>query len=168
MKKRDPERVWIDSKDCERMTRKELLALEWTIAAQSVLLNTEEDLQKRLEMIPEGARRLSEAVKGLKDVVEDVVGTITVEQAKRIKGTMTDYELRILPKAMPPKICIFITKEQGMELVDSAKERCKACTLDGDEAQKGCKLYKILEAVVPLDDYGDGILCPYNMLDWAD
>ena len=143
MKKRDPERVWIESKDCERMTRKELLALEWAIAAQSVLLNTEEDLQKRLEMIPEGARRLSEAIKG-------------------------DYELRILPKAMPPKVCIFITKEQGMELVDSAKERCKACTLDGDEAQRDCKLYKILEAVVPLDDYGDGILCPYNMLDWAD
>mgnify|MGYP007092202921 CR=1 FL=1 len=43
---------------------------------------------------------------------------------------------------------------------------CVDC-MDSDEECLKCRLYQLLTAILPLDDYHNGMLCPYNMGEWA-
>lgn len=163
----NPKRYWLDEKDCERMTRTELNAMKWLLAMLCSTDEAQDDLKHRLECIPNGVARMRMTVGGFRAIVEDLIGTITFQQAKAIQGTMNDYETRIVPKATPATLdTIVFPKEQARELINCAKERCNLCIEDGESCRK-CQLYKVLEATVPLDDYGDGHVCPYLNIDWA-
>lgn len=164
---RDPRRVWLDEKDCERMTRDEYLAVQAMYVCLHFVATAEEDLRRRLECLPYGRQRMRLAVGCVKALVEDMIGTMTLNQAKMLRNTLDDMEVRIVPKATPKKTNVLTPKDTFMELVDCAKERCRECTMN-DSQCRDCELYKILEATVPLDDYGNGLLCPYNRLDWAE
>ena len=153
--------------DCERLKRNEMNGLRMLLAHLSTAAYVQDDLKDRLECIPDGNRRLRMAVGGLRAVCDDVIGTVSKAQAKQIYGTMRDYELRLVPKLTPASVNIMLTKEQGIELMDLAREKCHGCVEDGESCRE-CRLYKIFEATTPMDDYGDGLLCPYSLAEWEE
>lgn len=155
----------LPDEDCERLMRSELTAVRMLLAALSTASYAREDLKDRLECVPYGNQRLRMAVGGLRAVCDDLVGTISRSQCKQIYGTMKDFEMRLLPKLTPGSTNIIMTKEQGKELLDCARWKCHACVEDGEHCRE-CRLYKILEATTPLEDYGDGMLCPYALAQW--
>ena len=156
----DPEEVetvrkpyMLPDEDCERLKRSEMTAVRMLLAHLSSARYAQEDLQDRLE------------VAQLRAVCDDLVGTISKAQAKQIYGTLKDFDVRLLPKATPGSTNVVMTKEEGMALVDCAREKCHNCVEDGESCRK-CTLYQILEATTPMEDYGDGLLCPYSLAKW--
>ena len=157
----------LPDEDCERMKRSEMDAVRMLLAALSTAACAQNDLTSRLECVPAGNRRMRMAVGSLRSVVNDLIGTISRSQCKQILGTMKDFEMRLVPKLTPASVNVILTKEQGMDLVDCAQWQCRSCVKDGEEARK-CKLYQILESTTPLDDYGDGFVCPYALAEWRE
>ena len=107
------------------------------------------------------------AVGGLRAICDDLVGTIRRSQCQQIWGTMKDFEMRLLPKLTPGSTNIVLTKEEGKQLLDCARWKCHDCIEDGESCRQ-CQLYKLLEATTPMDDYGDGMICPYSLAEWRD
>lgn len=163
--KRDKRRVWLDEKDCERMTRTELEGLKWLIAMDYVCASVGRDLRKRLESIPYGKERMRLASGGIRSIASDLIGTITKEQARVLQSTTKDYVVRLAPKAAPLGSNVLLDRESLVKLAECAREKCRICTEDGESCRE-CELYKFLEATTPLDDYGNGLLCPYTLKDW--
>lgn len=153
--------------DCERLMRSELTAVRMLLAALSSATYAKEDLDDRLKCVPHGRERFRLALGGLRAVCDDLIGTISRSQCKQIYGTMKDFEMRLLPKLTPGSTNIIMTKEQGKDLLDCARWKCHDCVEDGERCRE-CQLYKVLEATTPLDDYGDGMICPYALADWKE
>lgn len=151
--------------ECERLKRSEMNGLRMMLAHLSSARYFQDDIASRLDCIPNGKQRLALAIGGLRAVCNDIIGTITKSQAKQILNTMLDYDLRLLPKATPGNDNVLLTKEQGMALMDMAREKCHACVEDGTGC-RSCQLYQILESTAPLEDYGDGLICPYALAEW--
>ena len=157
----------LPEKDCERLKRTEMIGMRMLLAHLSSATYFQEDLKDRLECIPDGNRRLRLAIGGLRAICDDLIGTITRSQAKQIYGTMKDYDLRLVPKMTPGSVNIILTKEQGKALMDLAREKCTGCVEDGESCRE-CRLYQILESTTPMDDYGDGLICPYSLAVWKE
>jgi len=153
--------------DCERLMRSELTAVRMLLAALSSATYAKEDLDDRLKCVPHGRERFRLALGGLRAVCDDLIGTISRSQCKQIYGTMKDFEMRLLPKLTPGSTNIIMTKEQGKDLLECARWKCHDCVEDGERCRE-CQLYKVLEATTPLDDYGDGMICPYALADWKE
>ena len=153
--------------DCERLMRSELTAVRMLLAALSSAAYAKEDLDDRLKCVPHGRERFRLSLGGLRAVCDDLIGTISRSQCKQIYGTMKDFEMRLLPKLTPGSTNIIMTKEQGKDLLDCARWKCHDCVEDGERCRE-CQLYKVLEATTPLDDYGDGMICPYALADWKE
>lgn len=153
--------------DCERLNRIEMQAVRMMLAALSVATYAKEDLHDRLECVPSGNQRMRLAVGALRAICDDLVGTISRGQCKQIYGTLRDFEMRLLPKLTPGSTNIIMTKEQGKDLLDCARWKCQSCVEDG-EACRQCRLYQLLEATTPMDNYGDGLVCPYSMAEWEE
>ena len=151
--------------DCERLNRTEMTAVRMMLAALSTAAYAKEDLKDRLECVPDGNKRMRMAVGGLRAICDDLIGTISRSQCKQIYGTMKDFEMRLLPKLTPGSTSIIMTKEQGKELLDCARWKCNDCVENGESCRQ-CKLYQLLEATTPLDDYGNGLVCPYALAEW--
>lgn len=162
-KRREP--VILPDEECERLRRTEMNGLRMLLAHLSTACYFQEDIQDRLKMIRYGKERLQMAVGGLRSVCDDIIGTVTRDQAKQIKNTMCDFDLRMVPKATPESTKIIMTREQGIMLMNLARERCHGCVEDGTGCRK-CELYRLLESTTPLDDYGDGLICPYSLAQW--
>ena len=157
---RDKRRVWWDEKDCERMTKHEMEGLRGLLAAVSYIADASEDLSKRLECIPYGKQRMTMLRGGARALGDDIIGTMTVDQCKQIQNFMKDMVITMVPKLTPGSQNVLINKDAAKMLIECSREKCKMCVADGEESRK-CDLYKVLEGVVPLDDYGDGTTCPY-------
>ena len=153
--------------DCERLMRSELTAVRMLLAALSSATYAKEDLDDRLKCVPHGRERFRLALGGLRAVCDDLIGTISRSQCKQIYGTMKDFEMRLLPKLTPGSTNIIMTKEQGKDLLECARWKCHDCVEDGEHC-RDCRLYKVLEATTPLDNYGDGLVCPYALVDWEE
>ena len=153
--------------DCERLKRSEMTAVRMLLAHLSSAQYAIEDLHDRLECIPNGRLRMRLAVAQLRAVCDDICGTISRAQCKQIYNTMKDFDLRMVPKLAPMTTNIVMTKEEGVALMDCARWKCHSCVEDG-EACRRCKLYQLLEATTPMDDYGDGLVCPYALAEWEE
>lgn len=157
----------LPDEDCERLNRFEMQSVRMLLSALSVAAGAQKELAQRLECVPYGRQRMRMAVGSLRSVVNDLIGTVSRKQCKQIQGTMNDFEMRLLPKLTPGSTNIIMTKEQGKALMDCARWQCNDCVKDGEEARK-CKLYQLLESTTPMDEYGDGLLCPYALAEWRD
>jgi hypothetical protein len=157
----------LPDEDCERLTRPEMQSLKMMLALLSAAAYAEKDLRRCLERVRYGNRLMRMALGSLRSLMNKVLGTVSRNQCKHIYGTMTDYEVRLVPKLTPGSTNIILTKEQGKALMDCAQWQCKDCVKDGEEARK-CKLYQLLESTTQMDDYGDGLLCPYALAEWRD
>ena len=155
----------LPDEDCERLKRSEMTAVRMLLAHLSSAKYAQEDLQDRLECIPHGRTRMRLAVAQLRAVCDDLIGTISKSQAKQIYGTMRDFDVRLVPKLTPMTTNVIMTKEECKDLIDCAREKCFGCVEDGESCRQ-CKLYKLLEATTPMEDYGDGLICPYSLAKW--
>lgn len=156
----DPRRVNLPQNECERMTRSEYQALEILVAFTRVFRNAKGDLMKRAGKIKNGVRRLNSAYNITNAIISDIVGTITKPQARQLWNTILDKDFRYTLRTTPIGNDVVIDVDTVKDLITSAKEKCVGC-VETDESCRSCKLYQCLEAIAPLDDYGNGMLCPY-------
>lgn len=151
----------------ERLRRAEKEAMMYIMNTTSQLAYAKDDLKGRLGMIPDGAERLQTVLDGISSLLDDLLYTIPVNQCVSLKNATSDYQVRVVPKAMPMTESIVITKANAKVLIDSAQEgKCVSCVLDGNECRK-CELEQAFECVTPLAEYG-GNLCPYNLAIWEE
>ena len=156
----------LPEEDCERLTRDEMQALRWSLAAVNSVAQAEGPLKDRLECIPSGKVRWRLLLGQLRAVTNDLIGTIPYKQCVNIKNVMNDMELRMVPKFSASDNRVIMTAPDLAYLVDAAKrDKCMGCIYTGDECRQ-CELYKILSAITPMQDYGNGMICPYNLAEW--
>lgn len=167
--KRDERRVWLDDKDCVRLTRTEFEAVRYMLGAVNYLAKAKDVLigGPSLKRIPHGDARMRLTLGGLKSIIDDILGTVTVKQCMQLSNTMADMDMRMVPKMTPMTTNVVIEADIAKELINLARVACKDCTKDGVKCLK-CALYPEMEAIVPLDDYGDGLMCPYALTDWME
>ena len=151
----------------ERLRRAEKEAMMYIMNTTSQLAYAKDDLKERLGMIPDGAERLQTILDGISSLLDDLIHTIPVTQCVSLKNATSDYQVRVVPKAMPMTESIVITKANAKVLIDSAQEgKCVSCVLDGNECRK-CELEQVLEWVTPMTAYS-ATLCPYNLAGWEE
>lgn len=151
----------------KRLRRAEKEAMMYIMNTTSQLAYAKDDLKERLGMVPDGAERLQTVLDGIGSLLNDLLYTIPVNQCVSLKNATKDYQVRVVPKAMPMTENVVITKADAKVLVDSAQEgRCASCVLDGNECRK-CDLEQALECITPLVAYGMA-LCPYNLAGWEE
>ena len=165
---RDERRVWLDEKDCVRLTRTEFEAVRYMLGAVNYLAKAKDVMigGPCLKRIPHGDARMRMTLGGLKSIIDDILGTVTVKQCMQLSNTMADMEMRMVPKMTPMTTNVVMEESIAKELIDLARVACKDCTRDGKTCLQ-CALYPNMEAIVPLDDYGAGTMCPYALTDWA-
>lgn len=150
----------------ERMTRTEMNGMKYGSACLSNLMYFEKDMEKRAGMIPDGVKRLHEAIEGYRAVYHDLCGTMPEKQQKALANVCRDMEVRLVPKGTPTNTTVTWDKDDAMELVDAAQAKCLDCFRDYEDSE-GCPLRQLLESVVPLDRYS-ALSCPYNNATWED
>lgn len=158
----------LPEKDCEYLKKHEFSAVRWCLAAVNSLAYGQEDLEKRLECIPQGKLRWRLMLGHLRALMNDILGTTPVKQCKTIKNEMEDMKLQLIPKTTVAKDRLVISVKDLSFIVDHAKQdMCTSCALMDNEFRK-CEMFRILETVSPPKDMGDGTFCPYWKDDWWD
>lgn len=153
---------------CERLRASEMAAMRWLTAAVHIVAEAQDDLATRLECIPNGKSRYRLMRGHLRAIVNDICGTMPEKQKNQIVNMTRDMELRMVPRYSPGTARMILNKEEANYLVDHAKaDVCSACILNGEECRT-CEMYQMLEAITPLEDWGDSTMCPYNRKDWKD
>ena len=152
--------------DKPRLTRTETHCVQWLMNAMSSFRYAADDLKDRLALVPDGAERLRAMNTEASDLLTDIAGTIPDKQRRHLINVAKDMEVRLVPKLTQKTVTVVLSKEEGMELVDAAQVRCRECTEFNEDSQK-CHLRKLLEVIVPLEDYG-GLICPYSKSEWTD
>lgn len=156
----------LPEEDCERLKSREMNAIKWCMAAINSIAYAQDDLKDRLDCIPSGQVRWRLMLGHLRACLNDIIGTIPRKQAKQIKNLMEDMELRFMPKLTRTSNRVCIEVEDFAYFVEHAKaDVCTSCILTDDECRK-CKMYQLMESLAPLDDYGDGTMCPYAHKEW--
>jgi len=163
----NPKRVWMQEEDCERLNRGEFEAVRCLLGAVSYTAHAKDDLKKRLECLPSGKQRMSMVLGGLKAIADDLIGTVPTGQCRQLRNTMQDMDMRMVPKMTRMSTNVILEKEVAKGLVDAAMEKCRGC-VEGPEEGRKCALYTVLESFLPLDNYENGMLCPYSMSEWKD
>lgn len=159
------ERKWRSSMD-KRFVNKEFSLLKRLTAFISDLLYAKDDLQKRLELIPDGNKRMDKVLDDVSELIKDLLSTGPDNQKKTLLNTVSDYKLEFVPRLSPGSSNIVITKAQAKKLIDIAQEKCTNCVEDYKKAQS-CALYQLLEVTALPDSY-DTMLCPYSQAEWKD
>lgn len=152
--------------ECERATRDEMSAIRMILVLASEVNYDKDDLVKRLKIIPDGEARMNQVSIDITELFRDIVGTITHKQRKALQNSASDYDIQLVPKMMPAKTSVAVSKEDLTTLINAARQKCMYCSLGGDDVKK-CDLYNLLEVLVPLNDYGSSdIICPYTYQEW--
>lgn len=157
----------LTDRECERVTRQEMNACKMLTTLVSVTTYAKDDLKKRLETIPDGHQRMDEALENIDSILRDICGTINIRQAKQLLNAAKELEVRLVPRYSPDHTAVQLNKEEYKQLIDCAREKCKFCTEDGDSC-RNCQLYGILIERIPLENYDDGITCPYAYTEWEE
>ena len=157
----------LPEKDRERLKRSEMACCRYIMVLASDLHYAKDDIGERLSCVPSGKERLNMIVGGIDSLFTDLLGTITEGQRKQLLNQAKDLDMKAVPKMSVGNNKVMVYLDDIKELVECARERCKICANTDEEARK-CRLYKWLETNIPLDDYGDGLLCPYATEDWGD
>lgn len=152
--------------DAVRLTRTEKMAMLSLAHAATVLEDLGTELKGRLGMVRQGEDRLHILSGGADELLNDLRLTVPENQRMHLQNTAMDYECRIVPKATPGTTNVIMEKEEFRALIDWARLKCRECAEDDEECRK-CGLYMLLTSVLPLDDYHNGMLCPYNLGEWA-
>lgn len=150
----------------KRFVNKEFSLLKRLTAFISDLLYAKDDLQSRLELIPDGPQRMNVLLDDASVLVKDILATGPENQKKHLYNTIKDYKVELMPKVSYGSSNIVMSKDQTKRLIDIAQEKCRTCVEDPDSAKK-CALYQVLE-ITALPDTYETLLCPYSQAKWAD
>ena len=151
--------------DAVRLTRQEKMAMIVLAYVATVFEDVKAELSDRLGMVEHGPSAMEEPSEKTDRLLNELRLTIPVNQRLNLQNTANEYEIRLTPKATPSKTTVIMQKDEFKELVDLARARCVDC-METDTACGKCKLFQLLTVLLPLDDYHDGMLCPYNMGEW--
>ena len=151
--------------DAVRLTRSEKLSMIVLCYVATCLDDLQKEIPDRLGMVENGQERMKELADKSDALLNDVRLTIPMNQRMNLQNTANDFEMRLAPKLKPETTNVLMTKNEFKELVDIARTKCRDCTEDDMTCEK-CRLYKLLTAILPLEDYS-GMLCPYNMGEWG-
>lgn len=152
--------------DAVRLSRTEKMGMILLAHAATSLDDLQTDLSDRLGMVENGTERLRKLSHDVDGLLDDLRVTMPENQRRHLQNTAMDYEMRLSPKAQPSTTNVLMEKEEFRELVECARVKCMDCTLDDSECES-CKLFRLLTVVLPMDDYHDGMLCPYNLAGWG-
>lgn len=161
------ERVWMEDSECERLNRGEFEAVRCLLGAVNYAAHAKDDLERRLALVPGGGQRMADTLQALRDLADDVIGTVPSGQCRQIRNTMMDMEIRMTPKLAPMSRNVVLEKEIAKSLIDIAMEKCHGCVEDRVSCRK-CGLYRVLESFLPMESYENGMLCPYSVSEWKD
>ena len=151
----------------ERLRRSEYEAVRCLLGAVSYAAHARDDLKDRLETIGRGNERMNEILNKLDDITSELLGQVPDGQCRQLRNTMKDMEMRMIPKLTPMSQNVLMEKDNAKALIDRAMERCHGCVED-EKSCLECGLYKVLESMLPLDSYDNGMLCPYALSEWKD
>ena len=152
--------------DAVRLTRIEKMAMLQLAYIATVLEELQTDLKDRLEKIDQGAEKMHVLASGSDEILNDLRLTVPMNQRMSLQNTAMDYEMRLTPKLTPMSTNVIMDKDEFKEIVDIARTKCHDCTEDSNTCTK-CRLFKLLTSILPLEDYDGGLLCPYNLGEWA-
>lgn len=152
--------------DAVRLTRQEKMSMIVLAYVATCLEDLQKELKDRIDMVPAGMPLLLEASQNTDILLDELRKTVPIEQRMNLQNTAQEYEIRLTPKATPSKTNVVMQGSEFKDLVDLARTKCVDC-MESDTACEKCKLFKLLTVLLPLDDYHDGMLCPYNMGEWA-
>jgi len=152
--------------DAVRLSRQEKMGMISLAYIATVLEDMQTEMRSRFEMIPQGTERLLWVSDETDKLLNELRETVPIEQRLNLQNTAQEYEVRLTPKATPSKTNVVMRKEEFREIVDFARTKCIDCMESDTDCEK-CKLFKLLTVLLPLDDYHNGMLCPYNMGEWA-
>lgn len=152
--------------DAVRLTRIEKMAMLQLAYVATVLEELQNDLGNRLEKIDQGAEKMHVLASGSDEILNDLQLTVPMNQRMSLQNTAMDYEMRLTPKLTPMSTNVIMDKDEFKEIVDIARTKCHDCTEDSNTCTK-CRLFKLLTSILPLEDYDGGLLCPYNLGEWA-
>lgn len=158
---RDP-----SNEDAVRLTRNEKMAMILLSYAATVLDDLSIEIADRIDMIPDGHKKIRELADKTEQLLNEIRRTIPMNQRQHLSNTAKDFEMRLTPKATPSTTSVVMQKEEFRSLVDYARATCKECTFDDDECEK-CGLFQLLTVILPLEEYHDRMLCPYNLGKWG-
>lgn len=149
--------------DRERMTRDELNAFIYFKCALASAGYAWEKMKRRLAYIPAGEQRFKMQMGGMNALLDDIAGTMPKQSQKRMDGITNDYKIALIPKAGTEPKRLIMDAEDGAILVQAAMHYCEhECIRTDEEARRECRLYRIFEAYMPLNNYGDGGMCQYG------
>lgn len=152
--------------DAVRLNRQEKMGMITLAYVATCLEDMQEEMQDRLGMIEDGPERLKRVAEETDKLLNELRLTIPINQRMNLQNTAQEYEVRLTPKATPGKTTVVMHKDEFKEMVDYARAMCMDCMLNETECEK-CNLFQMLTVLLPLDDYKNGMLCPYNMGEWA-
>ena len=152
--------------DAVRLTREEKLAMLWLANADATLEEVQTSMADRLTMLPDGPERMKKLAQEADDLLAEIRLTIPINQRMNLENTRNDFEVRLTPKMTPMVTNVIMTKDEFKQLIDVAREKCHDCTEDDVSCEK-CRLFTLLTSILPLDDYHDRLLCPYNLGEWG-
>ena len=107
----NPKRVWLQEDECERLVRSEYEAVRCLLGAVSYTAHAKDDLQRRLDCIPNGKQRIAMVLGGLRAIADDIIGTIPQGQCRQLRNTMKDMEMRMVPKLTTGSQNVILEKE---------------------------------------------------------
>lgn len=152
--------------DAVRLTRTEKMAMLQLAYIATVFEELQTDMKDRLGMIDDGSLRMNGLAVESDQILNDLRMTIPMNQRMSLQNTAMDYEMRLAPKLTPMSTNVIMDKDEFKEIVDIARTKCHDCTEDSNTCTK-CRLFKLLTSILPLEDYDGGLLCPYNLGEWA-
>ena len=151
----------------ERLRRPEYEAVRCLLGAISYAAHARDDLKDRVDTVTNGRARMEVLVEGLKSFVDELLAKVPDGQCRQLRNTMKDMEMRMIPRLTPMSQNVLMEKDNAKALIDRAMERCHGCVED-ERSCLDCGLYKVLESMLPLDSYDNGMLCPYALSEWKD
>lgn len=152
--------------DAVRLNRTEKQGMILFAWVATILEDLQKEMPERLKLVEQGTEVMRELSGKADHLLNELRKTVPVNQRINLQNTAQEYEVRLTPKATPNKTTVVMQGSEFKELVDLARAKCVDC-MESDTACGKCKLFQLLTVILPLDDYHDGMLCPYNMGEWA-
>ena len=153
--------------DAEPLTSHEKRDMLFFVNGVSVMQDTNDRMQHRMSMVQDGPERIKKLAEDSLKLLEDIRETIPEKQRRNLYNMGVDMEMRMVPKYTPTTMSVLVPQEDFKELVDAAQAKCADCTLDQDECQEKCELFKLFVTILPLSEYKASFLCPYNLATWG-
>lgn len=152
--------------DAVRLNRSEKMGMITLAYIATCLEDMQTEMADRFGMIENGQERLKDVSDEVNRLLNELRLTIPLNQRMNLQNTAQEYEIRLTPRATPSKTVVTMGKDEFKEMVDYARSMCMDCMLNEKECEK-CNLFQMLTVLLPLDDYKNGMLCPYNLGVWA-